>query len=154
MDHGNTRCSGVATPENKVTHWTLSSVSRKSRHKMRKSVLRAVLGRMQFTLHATRRTLNAGSRLVQAISVWLVKTRRAPSWHGRDARDYGHTTTAMHKLSTPYPPPPSLLPPPPLRIVRAAYHNFCCDKQAKRLRRRQTVPANEAGRRRGQVRAR
>ena len=32
--------------------------------------------------------------------VWLVKTRRAPSRHSRDARVYGHTTTAMHKLST------------------------------------------------------
>ena len=35
-----------------------------------------------------------------------MKTRRAPSRHGRDARVYGHTTTAMHKLSTPSPPPP------------------------------------------------
>ena len=27
---------------------------------------------------------------------WSVKTRRAPSRHCRDARVYGHTTTAMH----------------------------------------------------------
>ena len=46
------------------------------------------------------------SRLVQAMSAWLVNTRRAPSRHRRDARVYGHTTTAMHKLSTPPPPPP------------------------------------------------
>ena len=33
-------------------------------------------------------------------SAWLVKTRRAPSRHSRDARVYGHTTTAMHVLNT------------------------------------------------------
>ena len=69
---------------------------------MPKSVLRAVLGRMQFTLHATRRTPHGASRFVQAKSAWLVKTRRAPSRHSRDARVYGHTT-AMHKLRTPPP---------------------------------------------------
>ena len=36
---------------------------------------------------------------------WLVKTRRAPSRYSRDARVYGHTTTAMHNLSTPPTPP-------------------------------------------------
>ena len=72
---------------------------------MPKSVLRAVLGRMQFTLHATRRTPYDASRLVQAISASLVKTRRAPSRHSRDATVYGHTTTAVHKPST---PPPAL----------------------------------------------
>ena len=66
-----------------------------------KSVSRAVLRRMQFTLHATRRTPHGASRLVQATSASLVKTRRAPSRHSGDARVYGHTTTAMHKLSTP-----------------------------------------------------
>ena len=78
---------------------------------------------MQFSLHATRRTLHGASRLVQAIPAWLVKTRRAPSRHSRDARVYGHTTTAMHTLSTHpapaipsntlcYPPPPRLILPP------------------------------------------
>ena len=71
-----------------------------SRHTMPKSVLRAVFGRMQFTLHATRRTPHDASHLVQAMPAWLVKTRRAPPRHSRDARVYGHTTTAMHKLST------------------------------------------------------
>ena len=71
---------------------------------MPKSVLRAVLGRMQFTLHATRQTPHGASRFVQAMSAWLVKTRRAPSRYSRDARVYGHTTTAIHKLSTPPPP--------------------------------------------------
>ena len=79
-----------------------------SRHKVPKSVLRAVLGRMQFTLHATRRTAHGASRLVQAMSAWLMKTRRAPSRHSRDARIYGHTTTAMHKLSLH--PAPLVLP--------------------------------------------
>ena len=67
---------------------------------MPKSVLRAILERMQFTLHETSRTPHGASGLVQAMSSWLVKTRRAPSRHSRDARVYGHTTTAMHKLST------------------------------------------------------
>ena len=58
---------------------------------------------MQFTLHATRRTPHGASRLVQAMSAWLVKTRRAPSRHSRDARVYGHTTTAINKLSAPPP---------------------------------------------------
>ena len=44
-------------------------------------------------------------------------TRRAPSRHSRDSRVNGHTTTAMHKLSTPPPralqsPRPSPPPPP------------------------------------------
>ena len=70
---------------------------------MPKSVLRAVLERMQFTLHAIRRTPHGASHLAQATPAWLVKTRRAPPRHSRDARVYGHTTTAMHKLSTPPP---------------------------------------------------
>ena len=77
---------------------------------MPKSVLQAVFGRIQFTLHATRRTPHGALRLVQAMSAWLVNTRSAPSRHGRDARVYGRTTTAKHKLSTP--PPQTLLPAP------------------------------------------
>ena len=50
------------------------------------------------------------------MSAWLEKTCRAPSRHSRDARVYGHTTTAMHKLS---PPPPGRRPyePPLLRLM-------------------------------------
>ena len=44
---------------------------------------------------------------MQAMSAWLVKTRRAPSRYSRDARVYGHTTTAMHKLNT---RPPRVVP--------------------------------------------
>ena len=76
---------------------------------MPKSVLRAVVERMQFTLRATRRTPHGASRLAQTISAWLVKTRRAPPQHSRDARVYGHTTMAMHILSTPPPPQRPLL---------------------------------------------
>ena len=82
-----------------------------SRHKVPNSVLRAVLGRMQFTLHATRRTPHGASRLVQAMSAWLVKTRCAPSRHSKDARVHGHTTTAIHKLGTPATLPPATPPP-------------------------------------------
>ena len=67
---------------------------------MPKSVLRAVLERMQFTLRRTRRTPPGASRLVQAMSAWLVKTRHDSSRHSRDARvytlwsyDYGHAQT-------------------------------------------------------------
>ena len=70
---------------------------------MPKPVSRAVLARMQFALHAIRRTLHGASRLEQAMSAWLVKTRRDPSRHSRDARVYGPTTTAIHILSTPPP---------------------------------------------------
>ena len=45
--------------------------------------------------------LTAHSLLVQAMSAWLVNTRRAPIRRSRDARVCGHTTTVMHKLSTP-----------------------------------------------------
>ena len=83
---------------------------------MPKPVFRAVLGRMQFTFHATRRTHHGASRLVQAMSSWVVKTRRAPSRHSRGARVYGHRTTAMHKRSTPPPPIFSAVALPPLTI--------------------------------------
>ena len=43
--------------------------------------------------------------LVQAMSAWSVKTRRAPSRHCTDIRVYGRTTTAMHDMSTPPPTP-------------------------------------------------
>ena len=98
--------SGVATPENKVKLIGAVIHTQESRHKVPKSVLRAVLGRTQFTLHSTRRTPHGASRLVQAMSVWLVKTRRAPSRPSRHSReglwsyDYGQAQTS-------YTPPPS-----------------------------------------------
>ena len=59
--------------------------------------------------HATRRTPHGATCLEKAMSAWSMKTRRAPSRHRRDARVYGHATTAMHDLSTP--PPGPMIPP-------------------------------------------
>ena len=67
---------------------------------------KAVLSRMQLTLHATRPAPHSASRLVQAISAWPVKTRRTPSRHCGDARVYGLTTIAMHDSEYTPPPPP------------------------------------------------
>ena len=112
----------VATPARKSINSTLSSICKKSASK-------AILGRMQLILHATRRTPHGALRLVLAMSAWSVRTRRSPSLycrdgsmvirlrpcmtistpppsqHCRDARVYGYTTTAMHDMSTPSPPP-------------------------------------------------
>ena len=93
----------MVTPANKLELLGAAIQNQETRHKAPKLVLGAVFGRMQFTLYATRRTPHRASRLVQAMSAWLVKTRRAPSRHSRVARVCGHTTTAMHKLSTPPP---------------------------------------------------
>ena len=103
-------------PPHQKTKELIGAVIRKQeiRHKVPRSVLRAVLGRMRFTLHATRCTHRGASRLVRAMSAWLVKTRRAPSRHSRDATVHGHTTRAMHKLSTP----------PPLSLISGAP---CCN---------------------------
>ena len=60
-----------------------------SAHKVPQSASQAALSRMQLTLHATRRTPRGASRLMQPISAWSVKTRRAPSRRRRDARVYG-----------------------------------------------------------------
>ena len=98
---------------------------------MPKFVLRAVLGRMQFTLRATRRTSHGASRSVQATSAWLMKTRRAPSRHSRGARVYGHTTTAMHKLSTPPPPAVSWNS---IKTVVRVRGDLCVWKRAYRVR--------------------
>ena len=112
--HSNTNCCLWSGHSRKQSNsLALSSNKQESRHKVPKSILRAILGRMQFTLHATRRTPHDASRLVQAMSAWLVKTRRAPSWHIRDSRVYSYTTTATHNLSTPPPPLPPTLPATP-----------------------------------------
>ena len=79
-----------------MPHLKTNQLIRRCHPYARKSASQAVLSRMQLTLHATRRTPHGASRLVQAMSAWSVKTRRAPSRHCRDARVYGHTTTAMH----------------------------------------------------------
>ena len=60
-------------------------------------------------------TPHDASSFVHARSAWSVKTKRAPSQHGRHARVYGHSTTAMHEMSTPFPPRP---PPPAPTVAR------------------------------------
>ena len=71
-------------------------------------VIGSYSSRMKLTFHATRRTSQCASRLVQAMSAWSLKTRRAPNRRCRNARVYGRTTTAMHDTSAS--PPPSSLP--------------------------------------------
>ena len=59
-------------------------------------------------------------RLVQTTPTWLVKTRRAPSWHCRGAKVLGHrTTTAMLNMSTSAPHPP-----PQLGFAAACLHTL------------------------------
>ena len=100
--------SGVATPENKVTHWRCHPQCNKNGHTMPNSVLQRFLEGCSSPFMRLADHLTAlPSRLVQAMPAWLVKTRRAPSRRSRDARVYGHTTTVMHKLSTPPHPLPS-----------------------------------------------
>ena len=60
-----------------------------------------------FNLHATRRTPHGASRLVHALSGWLVKTRRAPPRHYRDARIYGLEATPRMTMGSPRHPTPS-----------------------------------------------
>ena len=65
---------------------------------------------MQLTLHATRPTPQGASRLVQVMSVWSVKTRRAPPRHCRDVRVYGQyirLRPCMIMSTPPSPSPPS-----------------------------------------------
>ena len=56
--------SGVDTPENKLELTCAFIHKQQSRHKVPKSALRAVIERMRFTLHATRRTPHGASRPV------------------------------------------------------------------------------------------
>ena len=93
----------MATPEKQIDSFdAVIHMQESSLHK------RFLVGLMQLTLHATRRTPHGVARLVLAMSAWSVKTRRAPSRHCRDARVYGHATTAMHHNE--YPHPPASLP--------------------------------------------
>ena len=94
---------GTATAVSSSGHTGKQIISLKL-SSMCKSASRAVLSRMQLTLLATRRTPRGASRLVQAMTAWSVRTRRAPSRHFRDARVHGHTTTALYVVE--YTPPP------------------------------------------------
>ena len=114
-----TAAFGVAAPENKVTHWRCQPISKKVGTRCRSpSYERFSAGCsslfMRLAEHLT--VLRAGCKQYPA---WLVKTRRAPSRHGRDARVYGRTTTAMHKLR---------IPPPPTRHSAGGYKNVIIKK--------------------------
>ena len=84
-------------------HQTTNQSIQRSHAHARKSASKSgsYSSRMRLTLHATRPTPHVALRLVQAMSAWLVTTRLAPSRLCRDAKVYGHTTTAMHGISTP-----------------------------------------------------
>ena len=77
-----------------------------------KPASKAVLGRMQLNLHATRQTPHGDSRLVQAMPTWSVKPLHAPSRHctwgceGLWPYDYAHACTP-------------LLPPRPIPSTRS-----------------------------------
>ena len=91
--------SRVATPENNVIHWTCKGAQ-----------IRLTSGSWKGTVYPSSDSPNTSRCFAIGASnvcLWLVKIRRAPSRHNRDARAYGHTTTGMHQLST----PPSPLPP-------------------------------------------
>ena len=87
----------------------------------RKSASKSSLRRTQLTLHSTRSAPHGASGLVQAISAWSAKTRRALSRHCTEARVYDHTTAAMNGLSA--------LPPSPLPT--SAPFRLSLTKQAK-----------------------
>ena len=89
----------VATQEKKSIQWTLSICE---------SASNVVLSRMQLSpfMRLAQHLTALRTWCKKAMSAWSVKTRRAPSRHCRDARVHGHTTTAMHGMSTPPNPPP------------------------------------------------
>ncbi|CAM9463532.1 unnamed protein product, partial [Laminaria digitata] len=64
---------------------TVTSSWASKRHADWETLERCLHNRMQL-IHTTRRTPHGASRLVQAMSAWSVKTRRAPSRHYKDAR--------------------------------------------------------------------
>ena len=74
-----------------------------STHEVPKSASQTVFSKVLLTLHATHRTPDGASRLLDAMFAWSVKTRRAPSRIRRDASVYSHMTTGMHDNE--YPPP-------------------------------------------------
>ena len=90
----------------KWPHQKTNQFLRRCHPHARESASKAVLSKMQPTLHATGPTPHGASHLVQAMPSWSAKTRRALSRHCRDGRVYGHTTTAMHCMSTPPHPSP------------------------------------------------
>ena len=94
-------CLEMVTLHRKLLCFEAAIHMQENARKVLEFASQVVLGRMCLTLHATRRTPHgAASRLVHATSAGSVKTRRAPARHCRNARVYGHTTTAIrHEMS-------------------------------------------------------
>ena len=86
-------CSLCKRPHQKKNKTKIDYVinSQQSTHKVGTSTSQVVLGRVPLSLHAARRPRPYGaSRVVHAMSAWLVETRTAPPRHCcRRARVYG-----------------------------------------------------------------
>ena len=82
------------------------------------------------------------SRLHESdVAAWSVKTVHAPSpRHRRDAKVYGHATTAMHEMITPQPPP---LPLPSPNTISCPYFSVCIFGSFSALVSRQKTEASE-----------
>ena len=105
--HSNTHCCLWSGPTRKQSNsLALSSINKKVGTRCRSPSDERFLEGCSSPFMRLAEHLTALSRLVQATSAWVVKTRRALSRHSRNARVYRHTTTAMNKLSTPPPPKP------------------------------------------------
>ena len=78
----------------------------------------SALGTTRGALEATRGTPHDTSRLLQTMSTWSVKTRRAPFRQCSNARFNDHSTTAMHDMST---PPPHLVQRPSASKTASTY---------------------------------
>ena len=99
-----TRCCLWKLPYQKTKHNSWDAVI----HVREKSASKAVLSRMQLTLYATRPTSHGASRLMQSMSAWSGKTRRAPSLYCSDARVYDMTIRLRSCMMSSTPPPPSV----------------------------------------------
>ena len=105
--NSNTHCSLWSVHTRKQSNsLAVSSISEKVGTRCRSPFYERFVEGCSSPFLRPRRTPHGASRLVRAMPACLVKTRRAPSRHSKEARVYGHTTTVMHNLSTPPPPPP------------------------------------------------
>ena len=106
--NSNTHCSLWSVHTRKQSNsLAVSSISEKVGTRCRSPCYERFVEGCSSPFLRPRRTPHGASRLVRAMPACLVKTRRAPSRHSKEARVYGHTTTVMHNLSTPPPPSPS-----------------------------------------------
>ena len=85
-------------------------------HKLPKSASQAVISRVQLILQSAHRAPHGALRLVQAMSAWSVKTRRAPTRHRRDAR------VSMNMAISPRPCMTISTPPPVVTSYLVLHH--------------------------------